>query len=128
MTTARERLKTLSGLSGLHTAREHLAAITQDSGTGQGKTVFAAQMTVCLDTPQITQLSRPARALAVVTAPNHQSSLGYKRLDIMNRAARIDVTTSIPSLFIVQSPRRTQAVTTLPCLTVTRCPRAVVQS
>lgn len=120
-----QKLVELSGLSGV-SALTHLLAITQ--GSGPGETVFASQMTVCLDTQQITQLSRPARALAVVTAPNHQSSLGYKRLDVMNRAARIDVTTSIPSLFIVQSPRRTQAVTTLPRLTVTRRPRAVVQS
>lgn len=52
MTTARERMKQLSGLLGAHSAREHFLAITQ--GSVPGRTVFASQITVCMSEPSVT--------------------------------------------------------------------------
>ena len=59
MTTARERMKALSGLSGSHSARAHFLAITQ--GTGTGQTIFASMFAVQIDEPRLTLVQRPKR-------------------------------------------------------------------
>lgn len=123
MTTARERMKQLSGLLGAHSARAHFLAITQGTGTGVDRLIFASQMTVCLDDPQIALIDRTPPRLSVVTPAIAQATQGKKRIDVVTRPARITVATAPSTLHIVQKTHRAQVVTTLPRLTVTRRPR-----
>ena len=119
---AGQKLVALSGLSS-GTALTHLLAITQGSGTGPGKTVFASQMTVCIDDPQIALIDRTPPRLSVVTPAVAQATQGKKRIDVVTRPAQITVATAPNTLHIVQKTHRAQVVTTLPRLTVTRRPR-----
>ena len=123
MTTARERMKTLSGLSGSHSARAHFLAITQGTGSGVDRIIFAAQITVCLDDPQIALIDRTPPRLSVVTPAVAQATQGKKRIDVITRPAQIAVATAPNTLHIIQKTHRAQVVTTLPRLTVTRRPR-----
>ena len=123
MTTALERMKSLSGLLGEHSAREHFLAITQGTGTGVDRLVFASQMTVCLDDPKVTLIDRTPPRLSIVTPAVAQATQGKKRIDVITRPAQIAVTTAPNTLHILQKTQRAQVVTTLPRLTVTRRPR-----
>ena len=116
MTTARERLKELSGLAGLHSAREHLLAITQGSGTGPAKTVFASQMVVCVDEPTIVVTQRMAEhAVMTLHAATEMTQRGKpNRITSVSRPARVDVVTRQAALFVAQKARATTFVRTLP--------------
>lgn len=99
MTTARERMIELSGISG-HAARAHFLSITQSTGA----TVFASTFTVLIDDPVLhvglpTKEVKSARQVAEVdTKPGKE----LKRLFIETRPEDIVVTTSANTLTVVE--------------------------
>lgn len=90
------------------------------TGSVVGKTIFASQMTVCVDDPQVLIYRTPPR-LSVVAPAVAQATQGKKRIDVVTRPAQIVVATAPNTLHILQKTQRAQ-VTTLPRLTVTRRP------
>ena len=99
MTTARERLKALSGLSGAHPARAHLLAITQGSGSGQ--TLFASRFSVQIETPQLFAVERHERApLAVTKRASASLSEVGKDLCVATRNESLAVRTGQEELFV----------------------------
>ena len=67
MTTAWQRLRSLSPLSGGHTAWDHFQAI--QLGTGTGQTIFCSQRTVVLEQDETTVTRKPKRRAAPVEKP-----------------------------------------------------------
>ena len=116
MTTARERMKALSGLSGAHSAREHFLAITQGTGSGVDRIIFAAQMTVCLETEALTVIRKPA--VSDSSSPRQEPESHHdpkqKRIDVVTRPLRFDVRTQQESMFVIQHRPRELLVRSLP--------------
>ena len=102
MTTVRERLKTLSGLSGLHPARAHLLAITQGSGSGQ--TLFASMFSVQIEEPRLTLVQHQKIEAREAYRPsvNRLSASAEKYASIFTREATLNVLTETDALFIRQ--------------------------
>ena len=102
MTTARERMKALSGLSGSHSARAHFLAITQ--GTGTGQTIFASMFSVQIEEPRLFAVQRPKREAREDYRPavSRLSADTEKAVSIFTREAALNVLTEIDELFIRQ--------------------------
>ena len=99
MTTVRERLKALSGLSGAHPARAHLLAITQGSGSGQ--TLFASRFSVHVETPQLFAVQHPERTpLAMTKRASASLTEVGKDLCVATRNESLAVRTGQDGLFI----------------------------
>ena len=128
MTTARERMKALSGLLGPHSAREHFQAITQGTGTGVDRLVFASQMTVCVEAPCLTLIQQPAfsssRGPSETTTATQQRGKA-NNITVWTRLARVDVETRPSSTFVVQKLVTSCFVRTLPNTMVTQHDRSV---
>ena len=102
MTTARERMKALSGLSGSHSARAHFLAITQ--GTGTGQTIFTSMFSVQIEEPRLFAVQRPKREAREDFRPavSRLSADTEKAVSIFTREASLSVLTEIDELFIRQ--------------------------
>lgn len=110
-----QKLVELSGLSGV-SALDHLLAITQGSGTGPAKTVFASQMVVRVDEPTIVVTQRMAEhAVTTLLAATEMTQQDKpNRITSVSRSARVDVVTRQAALFVAQKARATTFVRTLP--------------
>lgn len=115
MTTARERMKALSGLLGAHSARAHFLAITQGTGTGVDKIIFASQMTVSLENDQLTVVSSQHKD-PVVSAKEATFEVSRKenRLYSFYTPSSLSVLTASNTLCIESRPSRSVAVLTRP--------------
>ena len=123
-----QKLVELSGLSGV-SAIAHLLAITQGSGTGPGKTVFAAQVTICLETPQITLVQRKREYAIESQSAETMTAHGDRpnRINTLTRKSRIDVTTGNEAIYIVQKRANERMVRSARKTNATRHgPRVVV--
>ena len=111
-----QKLVELSGLpSG--SALVHLLAITQGTGTGVDRLVFASQMAVCIEAPQITLIRKPSVKSSADVRPATQSQshdAKKKRIDVVTQPARIDVLMRPESMFVVQRRQSERFVRTLP--------------
>ena len=122
-----QKLVELSGLSGV-SAIAHLLAITQGSGTGPAKTIFASQMVVCAETPQITLVQRErSQSVQHVAAEAHAVQQSRpNRICAMTKPARIDVTTTQKAWFVRQRKTSELRVSVAPKSVVTRRSRKTV--
>ena len=102
MTTARERMKALSGLSGSHSARAHFLAITQGTGTGVDRLVFASQMTVSIEDNQVSVIQRRGEREVDWTPPETTATPSDQPncITAYARAARVDVVERLPSVTV----------------------------
>ena len=112
---AGQKLVELSGLSGV-SALDHLLAITQGSGTGPAKTVFASQMVVCIDAPTIVVTQRVAEHAITTLHSATETTQQDKpnRIASVSRPARVDVVTRQAALFVTQKAHAATFVRTLP--------------
>ena len=120
-----QKLVELSGLSGV-SALDHLLAITQGSGTGPAKTIFASQMVVCVDEPTIVVTQRMAEhavtTLYAATETTQQDK--PNRITSVSRPARVDVVTRQAALFVAQKAHAATFVRTLPNIITARRKRS----
>ena len=113
-----QKLVELSGMSGV-SALDHLLAITQGSGTGPTKTIFASQMTVNMSEPGIFIVAK-AKAKAKAKAdqqtrcgskPTTSVSGGKRSLSAITHPNRVDVFFEHDSVFICQKTIRASVKT-----------------
>ena len=87
---------------GSGTALAHLLAM--QTGSGTGKTIFAAQMTVCMEAPQTTVTQRPSDHS--VKTPQHETATAQQdkpnRIAVRTRPARVDVMTRPAAVFVTR--------------------------
>ena len=123
-----QKLVELSGLAGV-SALDHLLAITQGSGTGPAKTLFASQMVVCVDEPTIVVTQRMAEhAVTTLLAATETTQRGKpNRITATTRPAHKNVTTRQAELFVVQRTRASVFVRTQPHTISARRKRIVKQ-
>lgn len=109
-----QKLVELSGLSS-GSALAHLLAITQGTGTGVDKVVFASQMTVCLENDQFSVVSSQ-RKEPVVSAKEATFEVSRKenRLYSFYTPSSLSVLTASNTLCIESRPSRSVAVLTRP--------------
>ena len=108
------------------TALAHLLAM--QTGSVVGKTIFAAQMTVCVEEPQVTLVRRPAvrsGSIAPQTShvQNHQPQ--KKRIDVVTKQARVDIMTRPAALYIAQKAHASTFARTLPNTLTSRRKRVI---
>ena len=128
MATLASRTKELSGLhSG--TLAAHLLAITQGTGTGVDRIVFASQMTVSLEDDQVSVIQRPSELSVSATPAQMQTTQKDKpnRITARSSLARIDVVTRPAALYIAQKAHVSTFVRTAPN-TITARRKRVIQS
>ena len=127
MTTARERMKALSGLSGAHSAREHFLAITQGTGSGVDRIIFASQMTVCIEDDQLSVIQRPSELSVSATCAQTEATQTDKpnRITAMTRPARVDVVTRQAAIYVAQKAHTSTFVRTLPNTVASRRKRTI---
>ena len=123
---AGQKLVALSGLSS-GTALTHLLAITQGSGTGVDRIVFASQMTVCIEDDQLSVIQRPSELSVSATREQTETTQKDKpnRITAMTRPARVDVVTRQAALFVMQKAHATTFVRTLPNTVASRRKRTI---
>lgn len=98
MTTARERMIELSGISG-QAARAHFLSITQSTGA----TVFASSFMVFIDEPQLyVDLSKESKPVRQVSEAPVKPGKEVKRLFVTTIPEEITVTTQPNTLNIVE--------------------------
>ena len=121
MTTARERMKELSGLSGV-SARVHFLAVTQSGGTGPGKTVFTSRMAISVETPQVTLVQHKRERAVERPATETLTTQRNRpvRINTLTREPRIDAMPGVLNLYIVQKRNYETVVRTAPNSVVTR--------
>lgn len=109
------------------TALAHLLAM--QTGGGTGKTIFAAQMTVCVEAPQTTVIQRPSDHSVKTTQYETATAQQDKpnRIAVRTRPARVDATTRPASVFVAQKTHASTFVRTLPNNLTSRRKR-VIQS
>lgn len=117
--TAGQKLVELSGLSS-GSALSHLLAITQGTGTGVDRIVFASQMTVCMSEPSITVDRRPAQTIVVQPDSEPNVTSGKKRIDVQTRENKITACSRPESMTVLRTMKPIHLTTTLPRLTVRR--------
>lgn len=102
------------------TALAHLLAM--QTGSVVGKTIFAAQMTVCVEEPQMTLVQRPAELSVSATREQTETTQKDKpnRITAMTRSARVDVTTRQAAIYVAQKSHVSTFVRTLPNTVTTR--------
>lgn len=101
MTTFREHVKSLSGLAGSKTLREHLLAITQTGGAG--RTVFASQFSVRIEEPRLFAVQRPKREVSAERVPVARSTSreeNERALSVLTTPARTSLLTAPECLII----------------------------
>ena len=110
MTTARERMKALSGLSGSHSARAHFLAITQ--GTGTGQTIFASMFSVQIEEPRLFAVQRQRYGIHEGSRPaaSRLSESAPKAVSIFTGEASLMVKRQTPELFVRQESAKSIAV------------------
>ena len=96
------------------TALAHLLAM--QTGSVVGKTIFAAQMTVCVEEPQVTLIQRPSEHNVATTQAETTTTQQDKpsRVYAQTRPARVDVATRSASMHVVQKPTTSVSVQLLP--------------
>ena len=127
MTTG-QKLVELSGLAS-GSALAHLLAVTQGTGTGVDRIVFASQMTVSLEDDQVSVIQRPSE-LSVSAAPAQMQTTQQdkpNRITARSSLSRIDVVTRPAALYIAQKTHASTFVRTLPN-TLTSRRKRVIQS
>ena len=82
------------------TALAHLLAM--QTGSVVGKTIFAAQMTVCVEEPQVTLIQRPSEHNVATTQAETTTTQQDKpsRVYAQTRPARVDVVERLPSVTV----------------------------
>ena len=125
MATLASRTKELSGLhSG--TLAAHLLAITQGTGTGVDRIVFASQMTVSLEDDQVSVIQRRCEREVDGTPPETTATPSDQPncITAYARAARVDVVERLPSVTVAN--KRTISIygrtTPIRCLRVVSTP------
>ena len=127
MTTG-QKLVELSGLAS-GSALAHLLAVTQGTGMGVDRIIFASQMTVCIEDDQVSVIQRPSE-LSVSAAPAQMQTTQQdkpNRITARSSLARIDVVTRPAALYIAQKTHASTFVRTLPN-TLTSRRKRVIQS
>ena len=127
MTTAREHMKVLSGLAGDHAARAHFLAITQGTGTGVDRIIFASQMTVSLEDYRVLVVQRNGEHEVDGTSTTDTTTThsGQPRcITTHARAARVEVVIRPPSVTVAKKLTTGVFVRTTPirCLRVVSTP------
>ena len=126
MTTAREHMKVLSGLAGDHAAREHFLAITQGTGMGVDRIIFASQMTVSLEDYRVLVVQRRCEREVDGTPPETTATPSDQPncITAYARAARVDVVERLPSVTVAKKLTTGVFVRTTPirCLRVVSTP------
>ena len=115
MATLASRTKELSGLhSG--TLAAHLLAITQGTGTGVDRIIFASQMTVSLEDDQVSVIQRPSELSVSAACAQTEATQTDKpnRITAMTRPARVDVMTRQAAIYVAQKAHVSMFVRTLP--------------
>lgn len=127
MTTARERMKQLSGLIGAHSARDHFLAITQSTGTGVDRTIFASSMVVSVEDDQLSVIQHPSELSVSATCAQTEATQTDKpnRITAMTRPARVDVTTRQAAIYVAQKAHVSTFVRTLPNTVASRRKRVI---
>ena len=127
MTTG-QKLVELSGLAS-GSALAHLLAVTQGTGTGVDRIIFASQMTVSLEDDQVSVIQYPSE-LSVSAAPAQMQTTQQdkpNRITARSSLSRIDVVTRPAALYIAQKTHASTFVRTLPN-TLTSRRKRVIQS
>ena len=110
---------------GSGTALAHLLAM--QTGGGTGKTIFAAQMTVCMEAPQTTVTKRPSDHSVKTT--QHETATAQQdkpnRIAVRTRPARVDVMTRPAAVFVTRQANMNAFVRTAPKTITTRRKRSV---
>ena len=127
MTTG-QKLVELSGLAS-GSALAHLLAITQGTGTGVDRIIFASQMTVSLEDDQVSVIQRPSELSVSATCAQTEATQTDKpnRITAMTHPARVDVTTRQAAIYVAQKAHVSTFVRTLPN-TLTSRRKRVIQS
>lgn len=125
---AGQKLVALSGLSS-GTALTHLLAITQGTGTGVDRIIFASQMAVSIEDDQVSVIQRPSELSVSATPAQMQTTQQDKpnRITARSSLSRIDVVTRPAALYIAQKTHASTFVRTLPNNLTSRRKR-VIQS
>ena len=108
------------------TALAHLLAM--QTGSVVGKTIFAAQMTVCVEEPQVTLIQRPSEHNVATTQAETTTTQQDKpsRVYAQTRPARVDVTTKQKAWFLTQRKANALHVSAAPKSAVARRNRRTV--
>ena len=127
MTTG-QKLVELSGLAS-GSALAHLLAVTQGTGTGVDRIIFASQMAVSIEDDQVSVIQRPSELSVSATPAQMQTTQKDKpnRITARSSLSRIDVTTRPAALYIAQKTHASTFVRTLPS-TITSRRKRVIQS
>lgn len=107
------------------TALAHLLAM--QTGSVVGKTIFAAQMTVCVEEPQVTLIQRPSEHNVATTQAETTTTQQDKpsRVYAQTRPARVDVATRSASMHVAQKTHASTFVRTLPNTVASRRKRTI---
>ena len=127
MTTG-QKLVELSGLAS-GSALAHLLAVTQGTGTGVDRIIFASHMAVSVEDDQVSVIQRPSE-LSVSAAPAQMQTTQQdkpNRITARSSLSRIDVVTRPAALYIAQKTHASTFVRTLPN-TLTSRRKRVIQS
>ena len=126
MATLASRTKELSGLAS-GTLAAHLLAITQGTGTGVDRIIFASQMTVSLEDDQVSVIQRPSELSVSAACAQTEATQTDKpnRITAMTRPARVDVMTRPAALFVMQKTHASTFVRTLPNTVASRRKRVI---
>ena len=114
MTTG-QKLVELSGLAS-GSALAHLLAVTQGTGTGVDRIIFASQMTVSLEDDQVSVIQYPSELSVSATCAQTEATQTDKpnRITAMTRPARVDVVTRQAAIYVAQKAHVSTFVRTLP--------------
>lgn len=113
MTTG-QKLVELSGLAS-GSALAHLLAITQGTGTGVDRIIFASQMTVSLENDQLTVVSSQHKD-PVVSAKEATFEVSRKenKLYALFAPASLSVNTARNAMYVISRPGRSVTIQTRP--------------
>lgn len=125
MTTG-QKLVELSGLAS-GSALAHLLAVTQGTGTGVDRIIFASQMAVSIEDDQVSVIQRPSEHNVATTQAETTTTQQDKpsRVYAQTRPARVDVATPHTSIHVVQKPATSVSVRLLPNHLTTQRKRVV---
>ena len=127
MTTG-QKLVELSGLAS-GSALAHLLAVTQGTGTGVDRIIFASQMAVSIEDDQVSVIQRPSELSVSATPAQMQTTQQDKpnRITARSSLSRIDVVTRPAALYVAQKAHVSTFVRTAPN-TITARRKRVIQS
>ena len=127
MTTG-QKLVELSGLAS-GSALAHLLAVTQGTGTGVDRIIFASSMVVSVEDDRLSVIQHPSELSVSATPAQMQTTQQDKpnRITARSSLSRIDVVTRPAALYIAQKTHASTFVRTLPNNLTSRRKR-VIQS